>query len=175
MSISSYFTSYIHSAVQASSTMVNHYGLSVVILILFFESMGVIFLPGETILIASGFLAGQGLFSPALLWILAVIGTGLGWFGSYYIGEKFGIRWVKKHGKWIGINESRLAKAHSFLTKYGAVVILFGRFVVPLRQLQGYISGSADITFRQFYPYNIIGAMLWVSFWGGAGYFLGML
>lgn len=175
MSIASYVAGYLHSAIHASSALVHHYGLSAVLFVLFFESLGIVFLPGETTLIAAGFLADKGLLNPALLWILAVTSTSLGWFSSYYIGHRFGIKWVKKHGKWVGINESRLAKTHSFLSKYGAIVVVFGRFVVPLRQLQGYISGSADTTIKQFYPYNILGAVLWVTVWGGAGYILGVM
>ncbi len=175
MSVSSYFLSYLHAAVVSVSGVVDQYGLAIVVAGLFLESAGVIFLPGETLLIGAGFVASQGAFNPLVLFALGIIGTSAGWFTAYYIGYKVGIKWVKKHGRWIGITAERLNKTHTFMNKYGSIVVLFGRFIVPLRQLQGYISGSAETTLQDFYLWNILGAVIWVAFWGGAGYFLGML
>ncbi len=165
----------LHATVEAGSVVVRQYGIWIVFGSLLIESAGVIFAPGETFLIASGFLAAQGTLNPWLLFVLAVIGTSLGWFFAYFIGERVGISWLRNHGKWIGVTPDRLRKTHIFLSKYGRIVILFGRFIVPLRQLQGYISGSAGSSFRDFYLWNLLGAILWVGFWGGGGYLLGLL
>ena len=165
----------LRATVQAGAGVVGQYGVWMVFGSLLIESAGVIFAPGETFLIASGFLAAQGTLNPGLLFLLAVAGTSLGWFLAYFLGERVGISWLRKHGRWIGVTPDRLQKAHRFLEKYGSIVVLFGRFVVPLRQLQGYISGSAEVPFRDFYLWNVLGAVTWVSFWGGAGYLLGLL
>ena len=165
----------LHATVQAGAGVIRQYGVWMVFGSLFIESAGVIFAPGETFLIAAGFLAAQGTLNLELLFLLAVAGTSLGWFFAYFLGEKIGISWLRRHGKWIGVTPDRLQKTHRFLKKYGSVVVLFGRFVVPLRQLQGYISGSAESTFREFYLWNLLGAVAWISFWGGAGYLLGLL
>ncbi len=165
----------LHTTVESGAGVIREYGVWMVFGSLFIESAGVIFAPGETFLIASGFLAAQGTLNPELLFVLAVAGTASGWFLAYFLGEKVGISWLRKHGRWIGATPERLQKTHNFLKKYGSIVVLFGRFVVPLRQLQGYISGSADSSFREFYPWNLMGAVIWVAFWGGAGFLLGLL
>ncbi|MFA7496938.1 MAG: DedA family protein [Acidithiobacillus sp.] len=175
MHVTSYFLEYLHVAIQESSTIVQKYGLWIVFAALFLESSGVVFLPGETLLIGAGFIASEGKLNPLLLLILSIAGTTCGWFSAYYIGYHFGINWIRKHGRWIGITTERVRKTHIFLAKYGSIVVLFARFIVPLRQLQGYISGSAETSFKDFYIWNFLGAILWVFFWGGAGFILGRL
>lgn len=175
MSLVPYFLHYLHHQAMTFSGVLDHYGLAIVIIALFLESAGVIFLPGETLLICGGFLAGQGAFNPFILFGFGIFATCMGWFAAYYMGYKVGLRWLKTNGKWIGITAERLQKTHRFLNKYGSIVVLFGRFIVPLRQLQGYISGSAETTFHDFYLWNILGSILWVAFWGGAGYFIGLI
>ena len=172
MSFEALIVRYLQSAVNQVSGLEEQYGVWIVVCALFLESSGVIFLPGETLLIGAGFISGSGQINPLLLLLLSVGGTTGGWMFAYYIGANYGIKAIRRHGKWIGITEQRLNKAHIFLKKYGLYVILFGRFIVPLRQLQGYISGSGETTFREFYLWNILGAILWVMIWGGSGYLL---
>ncbi|WP_226823178.1 DedA family protein, partial [Acidithiobacillus caldus] len=157
-------------AVRVLSPIVRAYGLPIVFIGIFVESAGMVLAPGETLLIAAGFLASNGTLNPIAVLIVSVVATILGWFIAYFIGSWLGISWSRRHGRWIGVTPNRLQKTHAFLEKYGPIVVLFGRFVVPLRQLQGYISGSAESSFKQFYLWNILGAALWVGFWGGAGY-----
>lgn len=165
----------LQNSVRTLAPVVRQYGVWIVFGGLLAESAGVVFAPGETLLIAAGFLASEGALNPLWVLMLGILATSLGWFGAYYLGSWLGISWLRRHGRWIGVTPNRLQKTHAFLEKYGPIVVLFGRFVVPLRQLQGYISGSAESSFKQFYLWNILGAVLWVGFWGGAGYIFGLL
>jgi membrane protein DedA with SNARE-associated domain len=52
-------------------------------------------------------------------------------------------------------------------------VVLFARFVVVLRQLNGIVAGTMGMNWWRFVVYNSLGAALWVGFWGGLAYWLG--
>ena len=50
--------------------------------------------------------------------------------------------------------------------RYGAVTVIFARFVNVLRQLNGVVAGTLGMHWLKFLAYNAIGAALWVSFSG---------
>ncbi|MBU2779244.1 DedA family protein, partial [Acidithiobacillus caldus] len=62
-----------------------------------------VFAPGETLLIAAGFLASEGALNPLWVLMLGILATSLGWFGAYYLGSWLGISWLRRHGRWIGV------------------------------------------------------------------------
>lgn len=50
--------------------------------------------------------------------------------------------------------------------------MLVGRFLVPLRQLQGYMAGVSKMGFRPFALWSTVGAALWVAAGGGWAFLL---
>ena len=129
--------------------------------------------PGETLLIASALLASQGQMHlvPLLLiaWAAAVTGDNIG----YAIGRFGGRKLVLRYGNYVLINEQRLQKAEGFFRRYGGTVVVVARFLAVLRQLNGIVAGTVKMNWRRFLSYNILGAALWVSFWGMLFYELG--
>ena len=148
------------------------YGYLAVFLGILLEDFGLP-TPGETMLIAGSVLASHG--SLNILWLLpvawlgAVIGDSIGFF----IGATGGHRLLVRHGGRIGITLERLQKVEEFFARYGDVVIVFARFFVILRQLNGIVAGSLEMPWPRFFLYNAIGAALWVGFWGGLTFWLG--
>jgi membrane protein DedA with SNARE-associated domain len=126
--------------------------------------------PGEALLIAGSVLASQGdmYIVPLLLlaWAGAVAGDNIG-FG---IGRFAGRRLVLRYGRYVLITRRRLDYGESFFRKYGGLVIVAARFIEGLRQLNGIIAGMARMQWRHFLPYNVVGAALWVAFWGIVSY-----
>lgn len=148
------------------------YGYLAVFLGIFLEDFGLP-TPGETMLIASAILASHGSLNIFWLlpiaWIAAVIGDSIG----YFIGATGGHRLLVHYGGRIGITLERLQKVEAFFARYGDIVIVFARFFVILRQLNGIVAGSLEMPWTRFVFYNAIGAALWVGFWGGLTYWLG--
>ena len=157
---------------NAVAPVLDQYGYAAVGGFLLLENFGIP-LPGETILIAASIYAGAGKLNIVLVWLIAVVasvvGDSIGFAIGHYGGEKF----VAKYGRYIFLSEKRLASAQTFFNKYGGPVVTVARFVAGLRQLNGIVAGTADMKWRTFLLFNVIGAVLWVSVWSGIGYLAG--
>ncbi|MHB1736868.1 MAG: DedA family protein [Acidithiobacillus sp.] len=66
-----------------------------------------------------------------------------------------------------------MEKTACFFKRHGPVAVMLGRFIVPLRQLQGYVAGSAKMGFWRFAWWSLLGAMAWVLVWGLVGWWVG--
>lgn len=126
-------------------------------------------LPGQTLLIAGGVEAAEGRMS--IVWLLflvtasAVLGNSLG-YGIGYWGGRFVLSKFK-------VNPQRQEQLEKLFTRRGGFVILFGRFVDGLRQLNGILSGTMKMPWWSFTSYNVAGALLWTATWGLGSYYLG--
>ena len=129
--------------------------------------------PGETLLIASALLASQGeMHIVPVLFIAcaaAVTGDNIG----YAIGRFGGRKLVLRYGHYVLVSEQRLQKTERFFGRYGGAVVVIARFLAVLRQLNGIVAGTVKMSWHRFLAYNILGAALWVGFWGMLFYELG--
>jgi membrane protein DedA with SNARE-associated domain len=167
-----WFLSTLVVLIHTASPNLKTYGLLAVFVLLFIESAGVIFAPGEATIVAAGFLSAKGMFSIWAVLPVAMIAATLGGYLAYWLGDRFGHRVLLRYGRYVGIKPIMVGKAHRFFLRFGAPVVLGGRFVVPLRQLQGYIAGTSEMGFFAFALWSAIGAILWVTVWGGGAYLL---
>jgi membrane protein DedA with SNARE-associated domain len=129
--------------------------------------------PGETLLITGSILASGGALNIYLLlplaWLGAVVGDNIGYVIGYYGGHRLMLR----YGGRIGITEDRLKQVERFFKRYGPWVIVFARFVLVLRQLNGIVAGTLEMHWLHFGLLNALGAALWVGFWGMLAFWLG--
>ncbi|MEJ2365730.1 MAG: DedA family protein [Deltaproteobacteria bacterium] len=121
--------------------------------------------PGETLLIASAFLASQGEMHLVPLLLIACVAAVTGDNIGYAIGRFGGRKLVLRYGHYVLISEKRLQKAEGFYRRYGGAVVVMARFFAVLRQLNGIVAGTTKMSWRRFLLYNVLGAALWVSFW----------
>jgi membrane-associated protein len=130
------------------------------------------FLPGDSLLFVAGFLAGQNFFSlPTLilgLLISAVLGNVLG----YEFGRRVGPKLFSREDSFI-FKKSHVIKAHNFYDKHGPKAIVFARFMPIVRTFAPIIAGVANMNYRAFLFYNILGAFLWTILLVILGYSLG--
>jgi membrane protein DedA with SNARE-associated domain len=151
---------------------ISHYGYWAVAGAILPEGFGIP-TPGETALIAASLLASRGEMSIVITLIAAclaaLLGNTIGYAIGFYGGRPLVVRW----GRYFFITEASLQKAEVFFTRYGHVIILAARFLDVFRQLNGIVSGVTRMPFLRFQFYNVIGAVLWVAFWGGLAYWLG--
>jgi membrane-associated protein len=130
------------------------------------------FLPGDSILFATGALAATGSFEWYILIPLLIAAAFLGNICDYWIG--YFLEEKAFHEKKKGIfNISNLRKAHQFYEKFGGFTIVFSQFVVFVRAFAPFIAGIARMNFRKFLIFNLIGALLWVSAFVIMGMLLG--
>ena len=150
----------------------DHYGYWALFGAILLENFGLP-VPGETLLIASALLASQGKMHIVTLLVTACIAAITGDNIGYAIGRFGGRRLVFRYGRYVLITEERLQKAEGFFGRYGGAVVVMARFFAVLRQLNGIVAGTAKMSWWRFLLYNMLGAALWVTFWGTLFYELG--
>lgn len=165
--------SFIHSILDPL-LIIKTLGLLGVVLIVFAES-GLFFgffLPGDSLLFTAGFLASQDLISIWGLLILCSIAAIAGDSVGYYFGRRTGPMIFNKEES-ILFKRKHIDKARTFYDKYGKKTIIFARFIPIIRTFAPIVAGVAQMNYRTFLTYNIIGGLLWT--WGmiGGGYILG--
>ena len=150
----------------------NHYGYWALFGAILLEDFGLP-VPGETMLIASALLASKGQMHIVPLLLIACVAAVTGDNIGYAIGRFGGRKLVFRYGRYVLITEQRLQKAEGFFRRYGGAVVVVARFLAGLRQLNGIVAGTVKMRWWRFLAYNMLGASLWVEFWGMLFYELG--
>jgi len=152
--------------------------LYVILIAIVFCETGLVvmpFLPGDSLLFAIGAMAaipGSPIHLPLLAGLLilaAILGDAL----NYTIGARLGPAAFHKERRWL--NRKHLEAAHAFYEKHGGKTIILARFVPIVRTFAPFVAGVAQMSYRQFALYNIVGAFLWVGLLVTAGRLFGGL
>ena len=130
------------------------------------------FLPGDSLLFAAGAIAALGSLHVYLIVLLIILAAILGDTVNYWIGHFLG-RKIVDHPKIKFINQEHIDKTEQFYKKYGAKTIILARFVPIVRTFAPFVAGVGSMHYSTFILYNIIGGVLWVSFFTFLGYFFG--
>jgi len=157
---------------QTVKPYILHYGYWAVFFGVFFESMGLP-LPGETLIIVAGLLAAKGVLNLSWIIIWAVAATFIANNISYAAGYCGGRAFVIKYGKYVFFDEKKLQALEDFVKKHGNKVVVIARFILGMRQFNGFIVGMAKMPFVKFASFNLIGAVLWVEWWTWLAYYFG--
>lgn len=132
------------------------------------------FLPGDSLLVVAGLFAATGKLNVAVLlsslFVAAVVGDAVG----YYTGAKMGPKLFRRQ-KSLLFRPSHLQRAHDFYEKYGGKTIIIARFVPIVRTFAPIVAGAAQMPYRKFVVFNVVGGFLWVFSMVLLGYYLGTL
>jgi membrane-associated protein len=147
------------------------YGL--LFLVLFMETGFVItpFLPGDSLLFASGALAAMGSFNILGLYGLMLLAAISGDTVNYWIGHFIGPKVFEGNSKFF--KKEYLEQAEKFYEKHGGKAIVLARFVPIVRTFAPFVAGISKMHYGNFIAYNIIGGFLWVSLFLGSGFLFG--
>lgn len=157
----------------------------ILFLVIFIET-GIVampFLPGDSLLFTAGLFAnqidkttGEPLLNIFYLLILLFVAAVLGDNSNYWIGKTLGLKVmkIKIRGKFI-VKQKYLDKTHAFYEKYGTKTIIMARFVPIVRTFAPFVAGIAEMKYRRFLSYDILGGAIWISSLTCAGYFLGTI
>ena len=130
------------------------------------------FLPGDSLLITAGLLAGMG--SLNIWWLngLVIAAAILGDSTGYAIGVRLGPR-IFTRPKSMLFNPKHVQRTQRFYEKYGAKTIVIARFVPIIRTFAPVLAGVGSMRYRRFLTYNVAGGIGWVVSMTLAGYLLG--
>lgn len=130
------------------------------------------FLPGDSLLVTAGLFAAKGDLD---IWILnvtliaaAIVGDAVG----YFIGHKAGQALYSRPNSRF-FKREHLLKAKHFYDKHGGKTIILARFMPIIRTFAPTVAGAAEMSYRKFATYNVIGGVAWVTSMTLLGYFLG--
>lgn len=148
----------------------------ILFLVIFIETGLVImpFLPGDSLLFTAGLFARLGYLNIAYLVFLLFLAAVIGDNTNYWVGRKIGLKAlkIKFRGKNI-VKPEYLTKTHEFYDKYGTKTIIMARFVPIVRTFAPFVAGIAEMDYRKFFTFDVIGGAIWISSLTFAGYFLG--
>lgn len=150
------------------------FGYVGIALVIFAESglFAGFFLPGDSLLVTVGLLASQGIFSIFILVPLLAAAAILGDSAGYWSGRKYGKRLFQKEES-LFFHKKNIERAQRFYEKHGGKAIVLARFVPVVRTFAPIVAGIADMNYRHFLVYNIVGGLLWAVGLTLLGYFLG--
>jgi len=157
---------------QHITRLLQLYTYPVLLALVLLESLGIP-LPGEIALVTAAAFAGHGTVSIYVVIALAAIGASVGGVLGYTIGIKGGLPLVAHYGRYVGVRQSHIDKAHAFFERNGSKTILFGRFVAILRTWAAVVAGAARMAFGKFVLYNTVGSVVWAVVFGWLGYYFG--
>lgn len=141
-------------------------------LIVFMETGAMIFfLPGDSLLVIAGMYAAKGDLNVVWLNLLLIPMAIIGDACSYYIGAKTGPK-IFNRPKSRFWNPEHVRAAHEFYEKHGGKTIIIARFMPLVRTFVPVVAGVAQMTYRKFATYNVVGGAAWVMSMTFTGYFL---
>jgi membrane-associated protein len=161
------------------SEITNEYGLLTYLLlfaIIFCETGLVIapFLPGDSLIFATGALAASGSFNLFTLLIVLCLAAIVGDNVNYHTGHFLGNR-VTNRGNIRFVKKEQLDRTHLFFEKYGVKTIIIARFIPVIRTFAPFVAGIGTMPYLTFISYDIIGGVLWVTSFLFGGYYFGNL
>lgn len=178
MEMISYFLDFVLHIDVHLFELVEQYGLwvyAILFVIVFCETGLVVtpFLPGDSLLFASGVVAGAGLMGYGEIMLVLLAAGILGDAANYCIGRHVGPAIFARENRFI--KKEHLLKAHHFYERHGGKAIVLARFVPVVRTFAPFVAGIALMHPTTFFFFNITGCILWVGGLVSAGFFLGNL
>ncbi len=162
-----------HVATADLQHFLSTYGYWAVFFFVAIESTGIPF-PGETMLLLAAIDTGiTHNLSILLVIVAAASGAILGDNIGFWVGREGGFRLLRRYGRYIHLNESRLKVGLYLFRKHGGKVVFFGRFVAVLRAWAAFLAGTNRMPWPRFLLFNALGGISWATIYGLGGYLLG--
>ena len=130
------------------------------------------FLPGDSLLVTAGLFAAKGDLDIVGLNLAVMAAAVLGDATGYWIGRRAGQALYRRPNSFF-FRKQHLIKTHEFYERHGGKTIVIARFVPIIRTFAPVVAGAAEMTYRHFALYNIVGGIGWVASMTLTGYFLG--
>ncbi|MGA7937651.1 MAG: DedA family protein [Kovacikia sp.] len=149
-------------SIETIEEIAQQYGYWAVFLGILLENLGIP-IPGETVTLAGGFLAGSDQLNYWLVLANAVLGATLGGNFGYWIGRWGGWSLLLGIGRIFRIQEEQLVSLRDQFSNNAAKTVFVGRFVALLRVFASPLAGIVEMPYAKFMLYNTLGAVAWAS------------
>ena len=148
----------------------------ILFLIIFLETGLVVtpFLPGDSLLFATGAIIATGSLNLYAMLLVLVVGAILGDTVNYWIGNYIGPKVFNREKSWF-FNPEHLHRTQRFYEKHGGKTIIIARFMPIIRTFAPFVAGIGKMSYPRFLAYNVIGGVMWVVSLTVLGYLFGNL
>jgi undecaprenyl-diphosphatase len=162
----------LEDVIASAGSTLGRYTYALVAVMAFLETGAFVGLlvPGETLVIVGGVVAGQGHIELGLLLALTWLCAFAGDVTGYLLGRRLGRRFLLAHGPRVHLTEQRLLRVEAFLGRYGLATILIGRFVGLVRPVAPFLAGASRYPPGRFVPIAGVGTGLWSAAFVLLGY-----
>lgn len=133
----------------------------------------IIIIPSEVILATGGILAGRGIFSFWMAFLVGLLGSVFCAIIIYLIGYFGGRSFVKKYGKLFFMKEEDIEKCDIWFEKYGPLAAFLARNFPIVRTLISLPMGISKVNFPRFVLFTTLGSIPWTFAFVYVGYALG--
>jgi len=131
------------------------------------------FLPGDSLIVTAGLLsATMGVFNVYWLGLLLTVASVIGNTSGYAIGRATGPHLFNREDSLL-FNKKHLYRAREFYERHGAATVIIARFMPIVRTFVPVVAGMAQMDYRRYTLYNLIGGVAWIWSMLFIGYFLG--
>jgi membrane-associated protein len=130
------------------------------------------FLPGDSLLVTAGLFAARGDFNIVVLNVTLIVAAIAGDATGYWIGRRTGQALYSRPDSLL-FRREHLRMTHDFYERHGGKTIVIARFIPIIRTFAPVVAGAAEMGYRNFATYNVIGGLAWVLSMTLGGYLLG--
>lgn len=145
----------------------SHYGYIIIIPLMIIE--------GPVVTIIAAMLASLGAFNVFVVLALSVIGDIGGDLIFYWLGHRFGMGFVRRFGRYIGITEKLVIRMEEYFVNHGGKTIFAVKSTTGLCSATFIAAGIVKMDFKKFLKYSFLGGIVWSGFLVAMGYFYGYL
>lgn len=161
-------------SLETIQEIARQFGYLAVFLGILLENVGIP-IPGETVTLVGGFLAGSGELNYWLLLGDAILAAFIGGICGYWIGRYGGWSLLLSLGQFFRIQEEKLVELKDKFSANASKAVFFGRFVALLRIFSAPMAGIVQMPFAKFLWFNFAGATVWASVMVTLAFFVGRI
>jgi membrane protein DedA with SNARE-associated domain len=122
-------------------------------------------LPSEVIMGVAGIMVARGVMDFWPLLVVATLGTTVGNYVWFWIGNRFGYQrlepFVHRWGRWLTLEWEDIERASRFFHSYGHWVVFFLRFSPFLRTMISLPAGLMHMPIGKFLIFTFLGSAIW--------------
>lgn len=162
---------------SSPENMIRYGGLTLILAVVFVETgllIGLVIPGGDSLLLATGLLAGADILSvplPLLLGSMTLAGIA-GDILGFSIGRRMGKKLYRKKDSWY-FKRKHLERAEKFYREKGKTAIILGKFVPVIRTFNPLLAGATGMPFSRFLWMSAMGTTLWIFALVLISYYLG--
>lgn len=147
-----------------------HEFLALFVLVLVEEAGIPLPVPGDTLVMLSASKPRQGPFYPLLVIAISSVAVFIGSNILYFVTRRGGRPLLDRYGKYIHLNQNRVARIERWFRRHGPPAIIFGRLIPGLRIPTTVMAGLSNVSYKVYAPTDAIAAIVWsaVFYWAGA-------